>query len=271
LKRIISPLIFLSLVCVAGAGLAAAQCDPTAPLNNFCLTGVGNGANLDGIYVSPYTATVNGVVGTSVICDDFYNDVNVGESWSVTPLSGENVSTAATTGLFGSQSANPLILNQTYTNALLGYEQVAYLSQELIQLVQNPSSLNPTQLAMQQDLLSYSIWAVFDPTDVSALLTPYNGNPGSNMGVSWNTVQAELASLPSANQLAADNASGAFSNVTIYTPTVPGTQTCPSCGAAQEFVAVRTPEAPALANLTVDFLGLGVLLFAFGRRKLAAR
>jgi hypothetical protein len=251
--RKISQFAVVLLFSVVGLGLArAAPCDPLNPSNNFCLTGVGNGANLDGIYVSPYTAIVNNVQ-TSVICDDFYNDVEMGESWSVSPAGGETVGSAATIGLFASKP-----------NALVGYEEVAYLSQQLIQLMQNPSSLTPIQFQQQQDLLSYSIWAVFDPADVKAWLSPYT-NPALNMGVTWATVSGELGSITSTD-LAGD-----FSNVRIYTPSVPGTQTCPSCGAAQEFVVVTTPEAPTVANLAVDFLAFGALLFVFRRNLFATR
>ncbi len=255
MRRLFSQFAVVLLFSFVGLGIArAAPCDPTHQSNNFCLTGVGNGANLDGIYVSPYTAIVNNVQ-TSVICDDFYNDVEMGESWSVSPAGGETVGEAATIGLFGSQSANPLISGQTYAAALLGYEEVAFLSQQLI--------LNLPSLSLsQQDLLSYSIWAVFDPTGVQAWLG--SATAASNMGVSWVTVQNELSSITPAD-LAGD-----FSNVRIYTPSVPGTQTCPSCGAPQEFVTVTTAEAPIVANLAVDFLAFGGLLFVF-RQKFVTR
>jgi hypothetical protein len=69
-----------------------------------------------------------------------------------------------------------------------------------------------------------------------------------------------------------DAGSANFSNVTVYTPS-------PSCapgkcaGQAQEFLVVNkvsTPEAPTVANLAVDFLAFGALLFVF-RNKFATR
>src|ERR1700761_4288255 len=42
------------------------------------------GSNTDyGIYIGPYTATVNGV-STSAICDDFSDATYVGETWTAT-------------------------------------------------------------------------------------------------------------------------------------------------------------------------------------------
>ena len=79
MKRLVLSLGGVLLLGIAGASTAAAQCAPTT--NNFCLSGVGNGNSLDGIYVSPYQAVINGVP-TYVICDDFEDDVQVLESWT---------------------------------------------------------------------------------------------------------------------------------------------------------------------------------------------
>lgn len=212
----------------------AQACAPDG--NNFCLTGVGNGNNLDGIYVSPYTAVVNGVT-TSVICDDFSDDVQIGENWTATAYS---VTSAATSGLFA---------GSTTTNPVLGYEEVAWLSQQL---------LSGPQTSYQQDLLSYSIWAVFEPTAVDSWLSA----PTSSPSLSWSAVQTEVSAAASAAP------SGNYSDVTVYTP-VNGTESC--CGRPQEFVVVHTAEAPAAASLAVEFLGLGALLFLFRRFRFAAR
>lgn len=243
MKRSISLLIFLVLFSVAAGGLASAQCPVTTPANNFCLTGVGNGNNLYGIYVSPYVATVNGVVGTYVICDDFADEVELNESWTVAQ---NTVGSAASNGLFSSSTA---------IDPTTGYEEVAWLSQQLITGV-------PSLTAYQQQVYSYAIWSVFDA----------NGTPSNPIGVNqvigttgtfYNDVQTELGDAANAVEHGTTN----FSNVAIYTPT--GGETC--CGPAQEFVTVNTPEAPSIANLAVDFLGLGVLLFAFQRYRLARR
>jgi hypothetical protein len=241
LKRSISLLIFLVLFSVAGAGLASAQCpQSTIPATNFCLSGVGNGNSLDGIYVSPYQALINGVP-TYVICDDFEDDVNLYETWTAT----SGTVGSSTVGLFGSESSAQ-------------YAQVAWLAGQLITNL-------PTLTSYQQDLLSYSIWSVFDPGTAPTSMNPggtgvqgwLDSNPSG--GLTYAAVQAEVALAPT---------SGNFSNVTVYTP-VTGTESC--CGRPQEFLTVSTPEAPSAANLAVDFLGLGVLLFGFQRYRLARR
>jgi hypothetical protein len=178
-------------------------------------------------------ATVNGV-STYVICDDFEDEVTLDESWTAT----SGVVGSSTTGLFGSLSS-------------AGYAQVSWLAGQLITNL-------PTLTSYQQDLLSYSIWSVFDPgTATTGVQGWLDANPAG--GLTWQAVENEVALAPT---------SGNFSNVTVYTPVV-GTQTC--CGRPQEFLTVSTPEAPATANLAVDFLGLGVVVFAFRRYRFAGR
>src|SRR5258708_36660612 len=70
----------ITVLCLAAA--AVSQTPVT-------LTSAG-GSFYDGIYVSPYYATVNGVANTPVVCDDFGDDSVIGASWkgSVVPFSG---------------------------------------------------------------------------------------------------------------------------------------------------------------------------------------
>jgi hypothetical protein len=219
------------LVAVAGAGTAAAQaCGPGG--NNFCLNGLYNGVSLDGIYVSPYMAIVNGVE-TEVICDDFANEVALGESWTAS----EGVVGTSTEGLFGPENS-------------AGYAQVAWLSEQLLM----PANLsNPSQ----QALITYAIWSVFEPTDVEAWL---NANPSG--GLTWSAVYAESQLAPT---------SGNFSNVDIYTPT--GGETCCGTAQEFVVVDApkSAAEASSPAILGIDFLGLGVLLFVFRHQRLAVR
>jgi hypothetical protein len=248
--RNISQLAVAAIICAASAGTAMAQC-ATVPTPDFCLNGLYNSNSLDGIYVSPYTATINGVQ-TYVICDDFYNDVDLDESWTV---QANSVTSAPTSGLFGTASPDSANHNAAVSqgvNVTTGYEEVAWLSQQLIGSLSTMSSYD-------QDLYSYAIWAVFDPNGVQAWLDSY-GNSAF-----WTAVSGEV-------QTASTHTSGNFSNVTVYTPV--GNETPNCCGVAQEFIAVgpmSAAEAPAAATLAIDFLGLGVLLFVFRRQRFAAR
>src|SRR5690242_17261293 len=50
-----------------------------------------------GLYVNPYVATINGVSGVPVICDDFLDHTSVGASWQATTLTGNNLSSSRMT------------------------------------------------------------------------------------------------------------------------------------------------------------------------------
>jgi hypothetical protein len=235
-KHLKRSFLFLTLCSFAGAGLATAQ--------NFQLTGTGSNIVLDNVYISPYTATVNGVTNTPVICDDFADEVFINETWTAT----SGTVGSSTSGLFGPENTQ-------------GYGEVAWLSEQLF--------LNPGSAGA----ISYAIWSVFDEGDSTTFGVSKTGVEGYlnsyNDSTTFNAVFGTNGWLAQA-QAAVPNgaASSNFSNVSVYTP-VSGSQS--TGGRPQEFLVVNTPEAPSVANLAVDFLGLGAVLFAFRRSKFASR
>lgn len=225
---------------------AVLSCLAAHALAGLTLTGVGNGNSLDGIYISPYTAAVNGVINTPVICDDFVDEVTLGESWNTSVGAVGSTST----GLFGTENTQ-------------GYGEVAWLSEQLLSNLSNP---------VAQGQISYAIWSVFEPTQVANWLQGKDGSP-YNDTATYNAVFGGGGWLAQAATAVPDDAaSSKFSNVTVYTPSpscAPGT-----CGQAQEFLVVNkvsTPEASTVANLAVDFMAFGGLLFVFRRNRFAAR
>lgn len=162
MKRQILLLSTAFLFCLAGPGAAiAGPCDPKPAGNNFCLTGTGSNVVLDGVYISPYTATIDGV-STFVICDDFQDEVQVGESWAVTSSTGRT----STIGRFGAENSD-------------GYAKVAWLSQQLM-----------TQPSSNAGAISFAIWAVFDQANVFNWLTAYNDTTTKNAVTGWLTAAA---------------------------------------------------------------------------------
>jgi hypothetical protein len=130
----VAPVVFL-------ASLVGAQTSVT-------VTGVGSGASYDGIYLSPYYATVGGVTNVPVICDDFSDESILGKGYSasVTQFSGIN----GTNTSWGVAGANIAL-----------YGAVGYLAQQV--LAQIPGS-------NQQTIDTYALWAVFDPSGVESYL-----------------------------------------------------------------------------------------------------
>src|SRR3984957_9301114 len=126
------------------AMVAAVLCFAPCALGqvNITLTSAGNNV-MNGVFVGPYNATVNGV-STQIICDDFVDDSYVGESLSA------NVTTMA--NLNGTKGGAML-------NATTLYDEAAWLATQM---------LSPTYSgnATQVGYLAYALWAVFQPTAV---------------------------------------------------------------------------------------------------------
>lgn len=114
--------------------------------NSGTLTMTSAGSNtMHGVYVGPYYATVNGVMNTPVICDDFADDSVVGHTWNFTA----NTFSTLGSALWGSQTSN--------------YEAAAWLTIQMLTLNKNPA--NATQVAY----LSFAIWSLFDKNALSGL------------------------------------------------------------------------------------------------------
>jgi hypothetical protein len=97
------------------------------------LTGAGSTV-LGGVYIGPYTATINGV-STTVICDDFAHDSWLNESWTATLNNAPSLSNT----LWGN---NPQL-----------YNEAAWLAMALW----NPAN------ASQAGYIQFALWAVFTP------------------------------------------------------------------------------------------------------------
>lgn len=172
--KLLSRLSFVLLSC--GASLFAEQVSMT-------LTGVGNNGVLGGVFVGPYVATIDGVT-TDVICDDFFDETYVGESWKA------NVSTLAD-------------LTQTKWGAAATqqYQEAAWLS---LQLIDPPKSCSGANCAGD---IQYAIWEVFDPP--SAGLDPFDYLSGQDLTNAKGWLTAAKQNY---------GAGVDYSNITIYTP-----------------------------------------------------
>jgi hypothetical protein len=197
------------------------------------LTGV-QGSSYDGIYVSPYYATVNGVT-TTVVCDDFGDESTIGSSWNatVTPYSNLN-GTNTSWGLAGGTSQQ--------------YNAVAWLTLQVLQQAAGSTG---------QVIDSFADWAVFDPTGVASYLTKNAITTGSLTTVTlcadifgtagcsgtWMMSDGGLLALA----YGAAPPSGGYS-MSVISPDVAGSNPAEVCKAesgcpAQEFIEI--PEGGA--------------------------
>lgn len=233
-------------------GIAALAFSPWAIAQNVTLTSAGNNV-ADGIYVSPYYATVNGATNTPIVCDDFKDNSFLNTSWSgsitsFSSLSSSNIPTAwgAALGVSGA----------TFTL----YEEAAWLTLTLLQ--QHSGS------AGQVDY-SYAVWAVFDPSGVVSWLKAYGDTAtcnaifgNGNNCLSTNVTGGLLGGVPSSYS------TGEFANVLIITPTVSG-KTCTAGGCPeQEFIELVPEGGAALAYLLLASLCCFGAMFLRSRRQI---
>jgi hypothetical protein len=200
------------------------------------LTGVGDGASADGVYVSPYQGTIseNGaqIYSGYIICDDFNDEASLDSPWQA---SASNAGSLNGTQLF-TQGYNPFT-STTYT-AQQAYDAVAWLANQLV-----PSNVtNPTV----QTNISFAIWDITD-----GATTDPDGGAASLITTAFTNVT--------------DGYVG--SNVTVYTPSP---RNGPGYNASQEFLVVSTPEPAAAAILGFDLLSALVGVFLLRRYRVRA-
>jgi hypothetical protein len=211
----------------------------------------------DGIYVSPYYATVNGVANTPIVCDDFADESRLPSTWSATVVSFSAITPTNTSwGLQG--------------GTLAQYNAVAYLTLQVLK--QTPGSTG-------QIISTFADWAVFDPSGVAGYLTSHPLTGGilttadlctdifGTAGCSgiWNKSNGGLLAT-------AYNASipgGGYSLEVISPDTIGSTSICTAeqgC-AAQEFIAMVPEGGAAIAYLVLASLCCFGAIFLRSRRQ----
>lgn len=255
-------------MCLAPA--AFADCPQAAPnTSTACmdLLNPGYTGGFAGVYVGPYTASINGGTPTSVICDDYLDDSYVPEYWTADIYPGSGPLTTTRDAKQANGTATPLLTGQALQQA---YDEVGYLA---IQLLNTPVSDVNTM-----GEIHFALWSVFDPTALANLNTATGGNYLYTGAVSkLNDAINVVTGAGGFNNGKGDqgsNYSTYISQFTIYSPdTDHGYSICvgtPSCSVnaspPQEFL-VKTPEAPFFALLGVDLSGLGAVIFLLRRRR----
>ena len=232
-KRVIRVFLWVGvLLCLGTWAIAQTSVTLTAPAP---------GPSYDGIYLSPYYATVGGVANTPVVCDDFGDDSTL-STWdaTVTAFSGLTAPTGTSWSMAG--------------KGLSPYDAVGWLTTQV--LAQVPGSTG-------QIIDSFANWAVFDPNGVASYLlsNPVSGGPLTtaqlctdifgSAGCTKTWVQANGGLLATAYTYGAAVPVGGY-GLEIISPDKPGTTTvckaetgCP----AQEFIAMVPEGGAALAYL----------------------
>jgi hypothetical protein len=214
-RAIFKSAIFAAVLCVS----------PFLFGQELTFNGTGNN-QMDNIYVGAYSATVNGS-NQQVICDDFADESRPGTSWAVTANSFSDIQNT----LWGQFYIDLYGAKQGLQMATQLYTEAGYIALQML------STSNPTQIGY----MSYAIWYLFDPYQVSAYLGQNNSrNPNEAI---WNGLLAVLAAASGKTLTAAQMAS-----IQILTP-----QGCgmPGTCAGQEFLEVMPEGGIALLYLLI--------------------
>jgi len=230
------------LAFIASLALASGALAQTAQIT---LTGVGDAAtvttpNYGGVYVDPYTATVNGVQNVSVICDDCSNNSYVNESWTanVTTIGALNSGTNTNTPMFGN-------------NAAL-YNELAWLGTQLL--------ANPTNYA-NQVAVSFALWELTYGVNGTAVETP---DPTTFLAAS--NASSYAGAVSNLLTTAATVVAGGYQGTGWEILTPIGSTVVPEDeGVPQEFL-VHTPESSSVIMLAADMFGVLALAFFFRKR-----
>ena len=238
-----SPLVALAFL----GSVIVSQSPALADVAEMRLTNPPPGDVLYSVYISPYTATINGV-SQLVICDDFLDDTYTGETWQANVINGSaDLSTTRMATLSG----------RTGDDLNRAYDAIAWLGLRL---------LAPGVSVTDRGYLSFAIWDIF--ADTGSTQKPLAKSVPQWVGVNSSFYLGHVR--PLALEALAEAPKGERARLTIYSPASDGT-----CGTApcptqpsQEFVTVTTPEASAPAILALDLLTLLGVVFLVRRRVL---
>jgi hypothetical protein len=197
------------------------------------LTGVGDGAVADGVYVSPYQGTISQgadqLYSGYMICDDFTDESYVGDTWN-----------AAATNAGALTGSELFTTSQTSYSVQQNYDAVAWLANQLLLSSNLNNSTNQTNI-------SFAIWDIMD----GATTNP-DGGTGTLITQAF-------------NEVINDHYVG--SNVTVFTPSP---KQGIGSNVSQEFLVVQAPEPPAAALLGFDLLSVLAIFFLLRRYRVRA-
>jgi len=169
---------------------------------------------MNGVYVGPYSGTVNGQ-SAQIICDDFSHDSYLNESWTA------NVTD------FSNLASSSIPIWKGAGNALTLYADAAWLATQMMSVPINQNT------GTTEGYLAYALWSLFNPNALNGLTQSQIAG-----------VDAWLAKIPTGLT------PSQFANFFIYTPDLTKPITCSggTCPTAppQEFLGfISAPEGGA--------------------------
>jgi hypothetical protein len=267
-------------------------------------TGTNYGFSQAGVYTSPYSGTVTPAGGSPVsswlICDDYFDDTYLGESWSATATSVSSLPTTSPSPVLYNGTTWGSGVNTVSLNQVQEYAVISILAEQMLAVVQNEPSDDDSQRAADEATAAaygFAIWnftningyPVFDASNPNRKTSTWdscgqNDLPGVCSSQSTNVLRTlsedEIASILGYITSAVSSIAGEsddalrsqFANVTIYNwnPNTPPTG-CGGCTSApQEFIgvsAVAMPE-PGTPLLLLFYCSCAAILGYLFRRRI---
>lgn len=259
---------------LALAVLMALQPAARANTDVLALEGLGPafGSGSTGVYLSPYTISVNGHTVTMLSCDDYEGGVPA--SWSaavnsinngaITGVDFPNAADIAPDGgvLVTFPGTTPVTADYT---PVVAYEAAGFLAAQIMY-----GNLDFTNLAEY----SFALWQLFDPSaylDMNTDLADYYSADQTTINAYDTAVAADMASAFSEVAAGGANLQSLVSNLEVFTP-VPGAGY--DYSTTQEFLGFSgqpdlVPEASGVSFLAFDLLALFGGIFLVQKRVLS--
>jgi hypothetical protein len=181
-------------------------------------------------------ATINGVSGILVICDDFQTHTNLNQTLTVAET--------LVSDLTGPAANTVVKFDRTdVSKQQADYMTAAFLAVQMVAVNQSTAAGK-----LQASLLNYALWNLFYDGAINVLTAPQQAGA--------------LAYLTAAQTATTYHTVDMYSHVSIWTPT-------PN-SAAQEFISVRVPEAGTIDLLAFNALALVACGWFVRRRRAGA-
>jgi len=142
-----------AVVCLASCAFAQVEVELTGPNPYYYYYDANYKADVS---VGPYVGNVGNVTGAQIVCDDYTDEVWVGEQWKASILNFSSLSTSNVGNTMWGATLDATIAGGAGAVVQL-YLEAAYLTEQLY----TANAQNPGSNGAQVSALQYALWGIF--------------------------------------------------------------------------------------------------------------